>query len=59
MRGRGIAKAALPLLLDAARTLGIRAIYLEVDTTNERAVRLYASQHFQVRDRYHFMARLL
>src|SRR5262245_48994672 len=39
MRGGGIAKAALRLLLDEVRALGIQAIYLEVDMTNERAVR--------------------
>ena len=59
LRRRGIAKAALGLLLIEARDLGIRALHLEVDMTNERAVHLYASAGFVARDRYHFMTRTI
>lgn len=59
LRRRGIARSALDLLLDEVRAMDVCAVHLEVDTTNERAVRLYAAAGFKVRDRYHMMTNVL
>jgi ribosomal protein S18 acetylase RimI-like enzyme len=58
-RGRGTAKAALALVLEVARAQYIRAVHLEVDMSNEAALRLYGALGFEVRDRYHFMTKPL
>lgn len=57
LRGRGIARSALALLLDEARALGVCALNLEVDTANERALRLYAGAGFELRARYQLMTK--
>ena len=43
----------------AARRLGVRAVHLEVDTSNERARRLYERFGFAVRQRYHLMTKTI
>jgi len=57
-RGRGIGATALHLLDVEARTLGVRAIHLEVDHGNP-AARLYERVGFSSRDRYRLMSKPL
>lgn len=58
-RGRGIGRAALSSACDVARTLGIKALHLEVAGTNEKAKSLYQGTGFETRDRFHLMSRRL
>ena len=39
--------------------LGVRAVHLEVDPTNETARRLYQNIGFRLRERYHLMIKVL
>lgn len=59
VRGRGIASEALIALPRALAGAGLRAIHLEVDKTNEKALKLYRRAGFSVRDNYLFMSRRL
>ncbi len=59
VRGRGIATEALVALPKALSEGGLRAIHLEVDRDNEKAVKLYRRAGFVTRDRYMFMSRRL
>lgn len=59
VRGRGIATEALIALPRALAGGGLRAIHLEVDRENEKAVRLYRRAGFVPRDSYMFMSRQL
>jgi ribosomal protein S18 acetylase RimI-like enzyme len=51
-RGQGIGRQALSLAADAARAMGARALLLEVDQHNERALGLYRSSGFVEHDRH-------
>lgn len=59
VRGRGIATEALIALPRALAGGGLRAIHLEVDRENEKAVKLYRRAGFAARDKYMFMSRKL
>jgi len=59
VRGRGIATEALNALPRALADYGLRAIHLEVDKDNARAIKLYQRAGFQRRDNYMFMSRTL
>ncbi len=59
VRGRGIASEALTALPRALAGGGLRAIHLEVDKTNEKALKLYRRAGFEVRDNYLFMSKRL
>ncbi|MGJ8545367.1 MAG: GNAT family N-acetyltransferase [Sulfitobacter sp.] len=59
VRGRGIASEALIALPRALAGGGLRAIHLEVDKTNTRAMTLYKRAGFQPRDNYIFMSKRL
>ncbi|UWR23826.1 N-acetyltransferase [Sulfitobacter sp. S190] len=59
VRGRGIASEALIALPRALAGGGLRAIHLEVDKTNTRALNLYKRAGFAVRDNYMFMSKRL
>jgi ribosomal protein S18 acetylase RimI-like enzyme len=59
VRGRGIASEALIALPRALAGGGLRAIHLEVDKTNEKALKLYRRAGFAVRDNYLFMSKRL
>lgn len=48
-RGRGLGKLALSTLDGAGASLGVRAIHLEVDPENERALALYRGAGFRDR----------
>lgn len=55
-RGRGIGGRALTLVIAAARSYGVRALHLEVDSNNQPALRLYRAKGFQARSRYQLMS---
>ena len=56
-RGRGIGAIVLERLVEAAAALGIRALHLEVNRGNERAVRLYRRWGFTERSASMLMSR--
>jgi ribosomal protein S18 acetylase RimI-like enzyme len=58
-RGRGIGTKTLDLVESAARSIGIRALHLEVDRGNEGALRFYRTNGFQDRGRFHLMSKRL
>ena len=59
VRGRGIATEALIALPRALAEGGLRAIHLEVDRENEKAIKLYKRAGFTPREKYMFMSRQL
>ncbi|MFC6638378.1 GNAT family N-acetyltransferase [Sulfitobacter sp. JBTF-M27] len=59
VRGRGIATEALIALPRALAEGGLRAIHLEVDRENEKAIKLYKRAGFAPREKYMFMSRQL
>lgn len=59
VRGRGIASEALVALPRALAGAGLRAIHLEVGTTNAQAIKLYRRAGFSPRDGYMFMSKTL
>jgi len=46
LRGRGIGSRLLDCMVDVARGVGVRKIYLEVRESNEGALRLYGGRGF-------------
>jgi ribosomal protein S18 acetylase RimI-like enzyme len=58
-RGIGHGQKALSLLKQEMERLGVKALHLEVDRTNERAQRLYRSTGFEPRDKYFLMSAFL
>ena len=52
LRGRGVGERAVELVTGACRTLGVRALHLEVERVNTRAQALYRKQGFVDHDRY-------
>jgi len=59
VRGRGVATEALIALPRALAEGGLRAIHLEVDRENEKAIKLYKRAGFAPREKYMFMSRQL
>lgn len=59
VRGRGIATEALIAVPRALSEGGLRAIHLEVDRDNTKALRLYKRAGFAPREKYMFMSRQL
>lgn len=59
VRGRGVAQEALIALPRALSEVGLRAVHLEVDRTNEAAIKLYRRAGFAPRENYMFMSRRL
>ncbi|MEP1765091.1 MAG: GNAT family N-acetyltransferase [Sulfitobacter sp.] len=59
VRGRGIASEALVALPRALADAGMRAIHLEVDNTNSKALKLYTRAGFFLHERYQFMTKIL
>ena len=51
-RGRGIGQSALILAEDVCRSLGVRALHLEVERANTNAQGLYRKAGFVEHDRY-------
>lgn len=58
-RGRGFGRRVLDAVAQAASTLGVRALHLEVATENVRARQLYAACGFAARERFTLMSRRL
>ncbi len=54
-RGRGIGRQVLRQIVVEARTLGIRALHLEVARDNDRARKLYRGAGFEAREKYLLM----
>ena len=54
-RGRGIGSRALAKVLDRARKLGVRRVYLEVARGNKKAQKLYQEAGFRARDKFFLM----
>ena len=59
VRGRGMAGEAINALAQALKQSTIKALHLEVDRSNETAMRLYERCGFVARDSYMFMSRVL
>lgn len=59
VRKRGIASEVLSTIASSLRDVGVKALHLEVDTTDEATQRLYTRAHFNLRDNYHYMTRKL
>jgi ribosomal protein S18 acetylase RimI-like enzyme len=57
-RGRGAGGLALRLAEDSCRTLGVRALHLEVDRENDRARAVYEKAGFEDRNNYLLTKRL-
>jgi len=58
-RGRGIGARALTLGIGEVRSLGAKALHLEVGRSNTAARRLYLGHGFEPRERYLLMSRRL
>ena len=58
-RGHGLGSLAVAKAEAAARRLGVHAVHLEVDVTNDRARRLYRRLGFALRQRYQLMSKRL
>jgi ribosomal protein S18 acetylase RimI-like enzyme len=58
-RGMGHGQNALRLLKQEMERLGIKALHLEVDRTNEKARHLYHSVGFEPREKYFLMSAFL
>ncbi|MBT8410989.1 MAG: GNAT family N-acetyltransferase [Octadecabacter sp.] len=59
VRKRGLASEALSTIASSLRDVGVKALHLEVDRTDEPTQRLYTRAHFKLRDRYSLMTRRL
>lgn len=59
VRGRGMGSQALHVLHPMLRDMGVKALHLEVSKTADAVVRFYKRAHFQPRDSYHLMTRML
>lgn len=59
VRGRGMASDVLYSLPKALKGAGLKALHLEVDRTDEAAMRLYQRAHFEPRGRFMLMSRTL
>ena len=57
VRGRGIATEVILALGKTLAGAGMKALHLEVDATNDKAVRLYTRTGFQKREHYMLMTR--
>lgn len=59
VRKRGIASEALMTIAHSLGDVGVKALHLEVDKTDEATQRLYTRARFKPRDRYTLMTRTL
>ena len=59
VRGRGVASEVITSLATMLKSVGMKALHLEVEPSNEGAMRLYKRCHFKLRDGYHLMSRVL
>lgn len=59
VRGRGVGAEVITSLAAMLKSVEVKALHLEVDPKNERALRLYNRCHFKPRDGYVLMTRVL
>ena len=59
VRGRGVGTEVISSLVAMLKSVGMKALHLEVEPENERALRLYKRCHFKTRDGYVLMSRVL
>jgi len=59
IRGRGMASEVIAALTAMLKSVGMKALHLEVDPDNEKARRLYRRAHFKPREGYLMMSRML
>ena len=59
MRGRGIASEVLNALPKALASAGLRALHLEVERNDSKAVKLYTRAGFKPRQSYMLMSKKL
>ena len=58
-RGKGTGRKVLQLVLAKLKENGVRALHLEVARDNPGARKLYESEGFRMRDKYHLMSLVL
>jgi len=59
VRGRGVGSEVITSLVAMLKSVGMKALHLEVDPENARALRLYGRCHFKPRSGYQMMSRVL
>ena len=59
VRGRGVGSEVITSLVTMLKSVGMKALHLEVEPENERALRLYKRCHFKPRKGYQMMSRIL
>jgi ribosomal protein S18 acetylase RimI-like enzyme len=59
VRKRGIASEALTTISHSLGEVGVKALHLEVDKSDEATQRLYRRARFEARDRFSLMTRML
>jgi len=59
VRGRGVGAEVITSLVAMLKSVGMKALHLEVEPENERALRLYKRCHFKPRTGYQMMSRIL
>ncbi|WP_296417384.1 GNAT family N-acetyltransferase [Pseudooctadecabacter sp.] len=59
VRKRGLASEVLHTVAASLADVGVKALHLEVDRSDEATQRLYSRAHFKLRDRYALMTRVL
>ena len=59
VRGRGVGSEVITSLTAMLKSVGMKALHLEVDPENDKALRLYQRCHFKPRRDYLMMSRIL
>ncbi|MEP5152623.1 GNAT family N-acetyltransferase [Planktotalea sp.] len=59
VRGRGVGSEVIASLVAMLKSVGMKALHLDVDPKNESALRLYRRSHFRPREGYLMMSRIL
>lgn len=59
VRGRGVGAEVITSLAGMLKSVGMKALHLEVEPANDSAMRLYTRCHFKARDGYLLMSRVL
>ncbi len=59
VRGRGMGSQALMTLVPMLRDMGVKALHMEVDHDNPKAMKLYQRAGFKARSEYFLMTRTL
>lgn len=59
VRGRGVGSEVIGALVAMLKSVGMKALHLEVDPKNESAIRLYKRSHFRPNEGHMLMSRIL